>query len=62
MGEKFGPQRQAAGVNHGAVLFRHDMLDVMRQLAVGLGQQAILATVIRSAPDKLPRGGIHRYL
>jgi hypothetical protein len=42
------------------VLFGDDMLDMMRQLAVRLGQQAVLARVIRSAPDKFPRGGIHR--
>jgi hypothetical protein len=41
------------------VLFRDDMLNVVRQLAVLLPQQAVLATVIRSALDKVPRGGIH---
>jgi hypothetical protein len=52
-------QREIVDVIAPAMLLRDDMLDVMRQLAVRLGQQAILATVFRSAPNKLPRGGIH---
>jgi hypothetical protein len=37
-----------------AVLLGDDMLNVVRQLAVLLAQQAILATMIRSSSDKVP--------
>jgi len=53
-------QREIINVIAPAVLFGGYMLNVVRQLAVLLTQQAILATVIRPAPDKVPRGGIHR--
>jgi hypothetical protein len=53
-------QREIANVVAPAVLSGDDMLDVVRQPAVLLAQQAILATIIRSSPDKVPRGGIHR--
>ena len=42
-----------------AVLFSQDMLDVVSQFAVGLGEQAVFATVVRSTSDKVPRSGIH---
>jgi hypothetical protein len=53
-------QREIFNVIAPAVLFGDDMLNVVRQLAVLLAQQAILATVIRPAPDKVSRGGVHR--
>jgi len=53
-------QREVVNVIAPAVLLGDDMLDVVRQLAVLLAQQAILATVIRSSADKVPRGGVHR--
>jgi hypothetical protein len=52
-------QREIVNVIAPAVLFGDDMLDVVRQLAVLLTQQAILATVVSPAADKVPRGGIH---
>jgi len=53
-------QREIVNVIAPAVLFGDDMLNVVRQLALLLAQQAILATVIRPAPDKVPRSGVHR--
>jgi hypothetical protein len=53
-------QRKIVNVVAPAVLFGDDRLDVVRQLAVLLTQQAILATIIRSAADKVPRRGVHR--
>jgi hypothetical protein len=53
-------QRKVINVIASAVLLGDDMLDVVRQLAVLLAQQAILATMIRSSSDKVPRGGVHR--
>jgi hypothetical protein len=41
------------------VLFRDNMLDVVRQLAVLLSNLAILTTIIRAAPDEVARGDIH---
>ena len=55
-------QREIINVIAPAVLFGDDMFNVVRELAVILGQQAIFAAVIRPAPDKVPRGGIHRYI
>ena len=52
-------QREVFDVIAPAVLFSNDMLDVVRKCADRLGEQAILASVIRSAPDKVPRGGVH---
>jgi hypothetical protein len=53
-------QRQIVNVIAPTVLFGDDMLNVVRQLAVLLTQQAIFTTVIRPAADKVPCGGIHR--
>jgi hypothetical protein len=53
-------QREVVNVIAPPVLLGDDMLDVVRQLAVLLAQQAILTTVICSSPDKVPRGGVHR--
>jgi hypothetical protein len=53
-------QREIVNVIAPAVLFGDYMLNVVSQLAVLLAQQAILATVIRPAPDKVPLGGVHR--
>jgi len=43
-----------------AMLLRNDMLDVVRQVTVLLPERAILTTVGRSTPDKVPRGDVHR--
>jgi hypothetical protein len=53
-------QRKIVNVVAPAMLPGDDVLDVVRQLAVILAQQAILAAVARSLPDKVSRGGIHR--
>jgi hypothetical protein len=42
-----------------AVLLRYDVLDVMREVAVLLAEQAILATVARPSSDEVPRGSVH---
>jgi hypothetical protein len=52
--------REVVNVISPAMLFGDNMLDVVRQAAVLLAQQAILTTVIRSSPDKVARRGIHR--
>jgi len=38
-----------------------DVLDMVRQVAVFLPQQAVLSTVVRTPPDNVPHAGIHRY-
>jgi hypothetical protein len=53
-------QREIVNVIAPAMLLRNYMLDVVSQLAVLLAEQAILATVGRSSPDKAPRGSVHR--
>jgi len=53
-------QREIFNVIAPGVLFGDDMLNMVRQLAVLLAQQAILATMIRSSSDEVPRGGVHR--
>jgi hypothetical protein len=53
-------QRQVVNVIAPAMLLGDNMLDVVRQLAVHLTQQTILATVFCAAPDQVPRSGIHR--
>jgi hypothetical protein len=55
-------QREIVDVLTPAMLFGDDMFNVVCQLAVILGEQAVFATETRPAPDKVPRGGIHRYV
>jgi len=43
-----------------AMLLRNNMLDVVRQVTVLLPEQAILTTIGRSTPDKVPRSEVHR--
>jgi hypothetical protein len=52
-------QREIVNVVAPAMLFGDDMLDVVRQVAVFLAEQAVLTTVARSSPDRVSRGGIH---
>src|SRR5690348_1384553 len=52
-------QREIVNVVAPAMLLGNEMLDVVRQSAVLLAQQAILTTVVRSSPDKVPCGGIY---
>jgi hypothetical protein len=53
-------EREIVSVIAPAMLLGDDMLDVVSQLAVLLAEQAILATVVRSSPDKVASSGIHR--
>jgi hypothetical protein len=52
-------QGELVNVVAAAMLPRDDMLDVVRQVAVLLAEQAILTRVVRPSTDKVPRGGIH---
>lgn len=42
------------------VLLGHNVLDMVCQVAVLLGQKAIFATIHRPTPDEVARGGVHR--
>jgi hypothetical protein len=50
---------EVVNIIRSTMLLRYDMLDVVRQLAILLTEQAILTAVVRSTPDKVPRSGIH---
>ena len=43
-----------------SVLLRHDVLDVMREPALFLAEQAVLVAILRSLADELPSGSIHQ--
>lgn len=38
---------------------RNDVLDMVREVAVFLTEQAVFAPVVRRLADQVPRGGIH---
>jgi hypothetical protein len=44
-----------------AVLLGYYVFNVVRELAVRLGKEAVLATIPCSLPHELPRGRIHHY-
>jgi len=52
-------QRKVLGNVAPSVLLRENMLDVMREVAVFLPQQAILAAVMGAFPHKSAGDGIH---
>ncbi len=52
-------QSQIVGFVGSAVLLGNNVLDVVRQLAVFLGEQAILTAMVRSAPHEVARRAIH---
>ena len=55
-------QGEIVGVFGPTVLFGNDVFHVVGQFAVLLAEQAVLATVVRPSPHKLPRGGVHPLL
>lgn len=52
-------KRQVVDIVAAAVLFGHDMFDVMRQPAPFLGKQAIFADGGGAAPHKIANAGLH---
>ena len=54
-------EREIIDVIGAAVLLRHDVLDMMLQVAVCLAQTAILASFAGPAPDEFPRRCVQLY-
>ena len=44
------------------MLLRYDMLDVVREMAVLLAEQAVFARVAGPLVDQVPRSGIHHTM
>ena len=52
-------QRQVVGFVGTAVLFGDNVLDVVRQRTVLLGEQAVFTTIPRPPPNEIARDRIH---
>ena len=52
-------QGEVSGIVGPAMLLRDDMLDVVTQFRVLLLEQTVLAAVVGTPPNKLPRRNVH---
>lgn len=43
------------------MLLRQYMFNMMRELAVRLGQETVFATIVRALPDEIALSGLHPY-
>ena len=55
-------QSEIVWVIGAAMLFRHDVLNMVSQIAIFLLQAAIFTAIGSPLPDKLPCGGVHLLL
>jgi len=54
-------QGEVLGVIRSTVLFCHDVLNMVLELAVRLPKQTVFATIACPLPHVLPRGKVHLY-